>query len=245
MNRIARFALPHGRFATVVRGPAKGMRFVVGPAMGMTYALGTNVAAPRCFSRWIRPGQTVYDLGANRGQMSLIFSSLVGPSGRVVALEPSPADHAALLANVELNGLDNVHCLNVAASDSEGDVQFDYNPEHPTQGKLTAVEPTYTVLGAKGFRVKTIRLDSLLESEPPPDFMKIDVEGAAAVVLKGASRILDKRGPGVFLELHGPHEQAAIKNELVSRGYIVETLDGNRVENPTMGWKSPVWCYRL
>jgi hypothetical protein len=72
--------------------------------------------------------------------------------------------------------------------------------------------------------------------------MKVDVEGAAGEVLRGAARLLDQHGPAVFLEIHGPQEQAAARDELQARGYRLETLDGTPVGDPTASWVSPLWC---
>ena len=46
----------------------------------------------------------------------------------------------------------------------------------------------------------------------------------------------------IYLELHGPEEQAGVRDELVSLGYEIETLDGAVVTDPTAGWASPLWC---
>ena len=110
--------MPFGSTRRVLRGPARGMRFGVEPGIGLTYALGTDAAAPRHFARYIRAGMTVYDVGANKGQMALLFAALVGPSGRVVSFEPSPPEFACLNANVRLNALRHVRLVQAAAAGS-------------------------------------------------------------------------------------------------------------------------------
>jgi len=243
--RLARLFYPYGAKRRVLRGPARGMRFIVESGIGVSFALGTNAAAPRFFQRHVRRGMTVYDVGANKGQMALLFATLVGPAGRVVALEPVPSEFSSLERNLRLNRVDTiVRALRVAISDRECDLSFLCDAVNPTQGKLADVEPTYQVPGAQAITVKARPLDRLLEAERPPDVLKIDVEGAAASVLRGARRILDDVGPGVYLELHGPEEQAGVRNELLTRGYVAETLDGRTVEDPTRGWYSPLWCHR-
>ena len=89
-----------------------------------------------------------------------------------------------------------------------------------------------------------LRLDDLLREECPPDLIKIDVEGAAAAVLRGAARILDERGPSVYVELHGPEEQAGIRDELLSRGYVAYSSTGEVVADPVNRWVSPLWCVK-
>lgn len=220
------------------------MRFVVQPGMGLSYVLGTHAAAPRFFRRWIHEGATIYDVGANRGQMSLLFAALVGNAGHVVSFEPSRDEFESLERNVELNRLANVTTLRVAVADTVGPAQFAYSPHHPTQGKLDSVEPSYVVGGARNVVVNTVTLDSIAGTHPAPDVVKLDVEGAAAAVLRGARRIIESKGPTIFVELHGPEEQAGVRDELIAKGYVAETLNGDRVNDPTIGWNSPLWCYR-
>ena len=243
-QQFARLLFPRGSQRRVLRGPARGMRFVVEDGIGVSYAVGVDAAAPRHFAQWVRPGMTVYDVGANKGQMALLFASLVGPAGRVVAFEPAPAEFGSLTRNLTLNGLDHVRPIQAAAADAEGELAFAYAPDRPTQGKLVDVELTYTPLSDDTITVRTCCLDDVLDDEPAPDVVKIDVEGAAAAVLRGAARILEETAPPIFLELHGPEEQAGVRDELLARGYVARTLDGARVADPTSAWYSPLWCHR-
>jgi FkbM family methyltransferase len=249
MTRLIRLLYPYGSERRVLRGPARGMRFVVEPGIGLSYAIGAELAAPRYFRQHLRPGMTVFDVGANKGQMTLLFAALVGPSGRIASFEPAPSEFRSLERNLALNALTNVRTFQAAAADAERDLTFMYDPANPTQGKLHDVERTYSVAGARPQSVPAIRLDSVLDGAGSgaglrPDLIKIDVEGAAASVLRGATRILEEVGPRLFLELHGPEEQAGIRDELLTRGYVAETLDGTRVADPTVGWNSPLWCFK-
>jgi FkbM family methyltransferase len=238
-----RLAYPYGRVRRVVRGPARGLRFVVAPGIGATYAWGTSAAAPRHFAQWIHPGMTVYDVGANKGQMALVFASLVGPGGRVVSFEPAPDEFASLSRNVELNRLRQVRTLQVAAAESAGFLTFTYCRDRPTQGKLQDVETTYANPDARTFRVRSVALDHVALEEPLPDVIKIDVEGAAAAVLRGARDILDRARPRIYVELHGPEEQAGLRDELLPRGYTLHTMSGEVVRDPVAVWRTPLWCH--
>src|SRR5439155_24432641 len=134
-----------------------------------------------------------------------IFAKLVGPVGCVVAFEPAPREYCSLEKNVFLNGFSNVRLFQAAASDRNGRETFTYSPERATEGKLVGVEPTYVNEGAAAIRVETIMIDSVVaQGAPPPDLIKVDVEGAARLVLDGAAEVLDRVGPPVYIELHGP-----------------------------------------
>jgi FkbM family methyltransferase len=220
------------------------MHFVARSGMALSYMLGTSDAAPRYFSRWIDRGQTVFDVGANQGQMTLIFSALVGPAGSVLSFEPSAENFAHLEHNLRLNGSANVRTFPVAVADVEGFTTFEYSPLQPTQGKLSSVEPTYLVDGSKSVSVEAVTLDAITAKGDSPNAIKIDVEGGAAVVLKGARLTIEQFSPVFFIELHGPEEQAGVRDDLIARGYVAETVSKERVSDPTIGWHSPLICHR-
>lgn len=229
-QRAARLAYPYGSVRRVLRGPASGLWYEVGPGLGASYALGKGFDL-RELERSIRPGMVVFDLGANRGAVTLPMSRWVGPSGRVIAFEPVPEICRALERNVALNAARNVEVRCVAASDQEGFAAFLFPSSQPTQGKLADVEPTVGVEDtASTLRVKTVTLDGIIDAGAPvPDLVKIDVEGGAAAALRGARRLLDASAPVVWIELHGPDEHHAVRDELVTRGYTLTTLDGRRI----------------
>ncbi|MEO7685319.1 MAG: FkbM family methyltransferase [Gemmatimonadaceae bacterium] len=243
-QRLLRVPFPYGTEIRVIRGPAKGMRFILEPGIGVSYALGTHAAAPRFFAKWLRPGATVYDVGSNKGQMALIFAALVGPSGRVLAFEPAPHEYESLARNIRINRLNNVRVFDAAAGERRGEFAFAYSREQPTAGKFVSVGERYVSKGADRFSVVAIPLDEVLAEEPAPDLIKIDVEGAAASVLAGARRIIEQGSPIIYVELHTAEEQAGIRNHLLDNGYIARTLSGDVVRDPDSSWSSPLWCSR-
>ena len=100
LQRLARRLYPYGAVRTVLRGPVRKARYVVAPGMGVTYALGMDAFHMSFLGRFSRDGMTVYDVGANRGQLALFFSRVVGPRGRVVSFEPVPSVFATLEQNI-------------------------------------------------------------------------------------------------------------------------------------------------
>jgi len=190
----------------------------------------------------LRDGMTVYDVGANRGQLALFFSRVVGSRGRVVSFEPVPSVFATLERNIALNDLRNVTPFCMALGDSTGTAEFAFAESRSTEGKLVTVEKTSELPGTSVQEVRIERLDSIAENLPPPDLMKVDVEGGAASVFRGGGCVLDRARPLIYLELHGPEEQAGVRDELQGRGYRVESLAGTPVNDPTAEWVSPLWC---
>src|SRR5689334_16027553 len=87
LSPVVRALFPYGAQRIVIRGPARGLRFVIAPGMGATYAFGDEAYNAREWARRVRPGMVAYDIGANCGQSSLILARLVGANGHVYSFE--------------------------------------------------------------------------------------------------------------------------------------------------------------
>lgn len=243
LRGFVRLVFPYGSVRRVLTGPVRGARYVVEAGMGLSYAIGFEREQLAFLGARLRPGMTVYDIGANRGQMALFFSRAVGGGGRVLSFEPAPDTFASLVRNLALNGASNVEPHNVAVGASDGTASFHFESDRPTEGYLT--EARRDLPDARSFDVRVRSLDSMVrEGTPLPDVMKVDVEGAAPALLRGARAVIERSSPSVYIELHSPEEQAAVRDELGRRGYIIEAMDGQRVADPTASWVSPLWCHR-
>ena len=209
--------------------------------MGATYALGSASYGFEWFSRNIGTRQTMFDIGANRGQMALYCSRLVGQAGRVVAFEPVPDVYADLVRNVSTSGCKNIEPVNSAVSRRNGTATFAFAAEHSTQGKLAECEETYKVTGSNELDVATVTLDSFIcATGRVPDFLKIDVEGGATLVVEGAAEVLSHWAPAIYMELHGPDEQSAAATLMNDFGYHLRALDDSPVADPVTRWVSPL-----
>ena len=241
-QKLARAAYPNGKICRVHRGPSKGLRFRVAPNMGFTYAWGIG-AEQWEFAKLVQPGMCVYDIGANCGQSTLSLGKLVGESGQVIAFEPVDPIFENLHFNLSLNPSLKVSSVCAAASQHTGFLKFLFDREAATQGHLVDCEPIYALPNARTLSVRAVRLDDyLIESWPAPQFIKVDVEGGASAVFAGAVNLLSQHRPVIYVELHGPEEQMAVR-ELVSKfGYEAKTLSGAVVEDPAAGWFSPLVC---
>jgi FkbM family methyltransferase len=241
IQAVTRQLYPFGSIRTVHRGPLKGLRYKVAPGMGFTYAWAWGVEQWD-FSDLVRPGMCVYDIGANCGQSTLSLAKLVGHSGLVVAFEPVETNFAILASNIRLNPSLRVTPICAAASERNGPLDFLLDSNRPSQGRMSFVEPSYTLPQAKRMSVRGIRLDQYIsEHWPPPQFLKIDVEGGAGAVLRGARSLIAHHRPTIYLELHGPEEQEAVR-ELLTFGYVANMPSGLQVPNPTAGWFNPLIC---
>ncbi|MCB1485628.1 MAG: FkbM family methyltransferase [Hyphomicrobiaceae bacterium] len=145
-----------------------------------------------------KKGGVLVDVGANWGYFTLLWGS-ANPANRVIAVEASPRNFQPLKHNIDLNKLSQqVTTYNVAAGKDRGAMPFDLGPEGIYGWGGLAVETS-----ASKIDVPVQRLDDLCSAVPSIDVLKIDVEGAEAIVLAGATNLLrQKRIKRIFLELN-------------------------------------------
>lgn len=171
--------------------------------------------------RYLQPGATALDVGANIGALTVPLAALVGPAGRVVAFEPQRVLFQLLCANLALNGHRNVQALNAAAGIAPGvlDVPaFDYQSEGNFGGiNLTGEFNPAQAIARPPERVPVRPLDELgLERL---DFLKIDVEGMENQVLLGAVHTLERCRPTILLENDREDRSAALIQTLLTYRY--------------------------
>jgi FkbM family methyltransferase len=183
----------------IVGGLPSGYLINVSPSDNLGYLIGT---AERHLQRIIREhvsaGDTVFDIGANIGFVTLSLAKQVGVKGRVTAFEPIPENAQALRENLQNNRIVNVQVLETAASEQSGDAVIRLTENHSTASLIWhKKDPT-----AKEVHIKTVVIDDLVDRGElgRPTFVKIDVEGAEGLVLNGMRRTLAAARPAVFIE---------------------------------------------
>jgi len=144
--------------------------------------------------RWLKPGMTFIDVGANEGFFTVFAAERVGAGGRVLSIEPSSREFARLQRNVALNEFGNVCARRVGASDSSRQAALriaePLHAGHNTLGRFA-----YAIDEADREEIELRPLDTLAGEAglKSVDVLKIDVEGAELSVLRGAERVLDFR----------------------------------------------------
>ena len=216
--RLPSRLLPRSAVMSIRRGAARDMKWIAGAAIHGCW-LGTyELDKQRLVQRLVRPGMTVYDIGAQAGFYTLIFSRLVGPRGRVIAFEPSLREAHYLVEHVRLNRLDNVRIVQAAVGAAPGLCGF--TTDRPvTQNQLTTSDET--------LMVPIVALDSL--GLPEPDLIKMDIEGGESDALRGAVQTLREQQPIVLIALHGPEHASFCPAMLAECGYEVFDLDDKPV----------------
>lgn len=180
------------------------------------------------FRAAVKPGATVFDIGANVGAYTLLFAQWAGPSGKIVAFEPAPASVAGLRRLVALNGLrDRVEIVEAAVSGAVGTAAFGSDGSSGANALVDAAQSGRAVI-----TVPTTSLDAFCDTRGlRPDVIKIDVEGEELEVLRGARRTLSLPSVQAFMELHPTAwasraiTAATIRAELDSLRLTAEALD--------------------
>jgi FkbM family methyltransferase len=215
LGRILRLPLsliPRESVIPILRGPLRGKKWIAGSSVHGCWAGTYEVDILAAFASAITPGSCVYDIGANVGIFTLLASVTTGPAGKVYAFEPFPRNAHYLRRHIELNQLQNCCVLEVAASDAEGAQRFS-----------TACEYSMCRFSPDGdSAVSCVTLDSCIyggEQLRPPDVVKMDVEGAELLVLRGATRALSEYHPSLFIEIHGVAQHRDCHEFLASKGY--------------------------
>lgn len=198
-----------------------GLRYL---ARGMAQA---DPALLRLASEVVRPGSTVWDIGANVGLFSFAAAVAAGPSGRVLAVEPDLLMAGLLRRSAAVNeGHAPVEVVPVAVADQLSVARFHVARRNRSANHLDGYGSSQTGGVRSTDLVLTVTLDWLADQFPAPDVIKIDVEDAEVAVLAGGARVLGK-SPAVICEVSA-RNAAAVGDLLVSRGYAI--YDGDRPE---------------
>jgi FkbM family methyltransferase len=143
----------------------------------------------------LREGDVAVDVGANVGVLTFLAASIVGATGRVIAVEPNPDNLQLLYRGIVHNGFNNVEVLPHAASNAR------------TVFSLTGGTSNTHVIGARapeegGYFVQSIVLDDALGDLPRLDFVKMDIEGHEPQALAGFSRLIARHRPVLLVEFN-------------------------------------------
>lgn len=204
----------------------------------------------------VRPGDTVFDVGAHIGRFSLLIEQLVGPAGRIFAFEPVPDTYWSLRECLALNRSTRVIAEQAAICDRVGQAQMNcFAPALSSWNTLgTPVMKTpagQAVVPGEQVVVPALTLDHICARDGIEriDFLKVDVEGFEAAVFRGAARLLREQRIGrICFEisqapLAGAGSSAReVFGVLESHGYSIYQYEpqGRRFDGPirdsTAGW---------
>lgn len=184
-----------------------------------------QAAVHRMLKEHLRPGMTFIDAGANIGFFSVLGAKLVGPQGRVIAIEMMPDTAAILRKHLADNDLGYVQVVENALWNRIGDEIIAHTPRFHA-GQASVVVDDFSGDAMIEHRVLTTTLDEVARDLPKIDFMKVDLEGAEATAFDGAGEMLKRTTALVFESWPGDPKSEASVERMRAAGFELQTLDG-------------------
>jgi FkbM family methyltransferase len=224
LKKLSDSLLPKGMVVPIMKGPSRGMKWIVGSSNHSCLLGSYELPKRKAMQKFVKAGMTAYDLGAHVGYFTLLLSRLVGERGTIYAFEPLAENCLVLRRHLQLNNISNVVLQECAVSDTQGEVVFF---QDPCNYEGTIVTHEVAKKAKASFKVPTMALDDFVYSlgNRPPDFIKMDIEGAEYLACLGMERILKEYQPIMFIALHWSEvgkECCAFLNML---RYKIVTLD--------------------
>lgn len=150
----------------------------------------------------LREGMVCLDVGSNLGYYATLESKIVGKTGRVIAIEPSPVSFKYLEHNLALQNQSNYEAFNFACGKEDREVRFLITGKSNLNRVLKEGEKTSSDMNVVKVPVK--KLDTFLKEKllKKLDFLRMDVEGYEMQILEGAKESIGKFKPMIQIEVH-------------------------------------------
>jgi FkbM family methyltransferase len=179
----------------------------------------------------LRPGDTVIDIGANIGCFSVLAARAVGPTGRVLAVEPEQSTFESLRRNVRLNRCENIDARRLAIGGSSGEAELHvgvkmlFNSIYAQVGGVKEGAPAHGT-GSELQRVPMSTLENLMDDAEVErcDYLKIDCEGAEFDIFREMDERTANRIDQITMEIHRipGGEPEALRSRLTDLGFQQE-----------------------
>ena len=220
-RRVNRSVGNRFRWVEITAGGLSGLSLYLDLSQEKDYWLGTyEPDLQRAIQELVQSGQTAYDVGANVGYVTLLLARQVGRQGAVIAFEPFPANVERLKQNLSAHAdLARMEVVAAAVVEAAQTVSFLVGASDDT-GRVVASAAEAPSPGNL-LAVRGVALDELVfeQGYPPPQVVKIDIEGGEVAALRGMRRLLHQVRPLVLLETHTQACTEAAWQLLTQAGY--------------------------
>jgi len=207
-----------GGTVAVKSGPLTGLKLAVSEHTSHAHISGTyELETQHAIDELVQSDFVCYDLGASIGYLSLLMAR---KGKHVYAFEPAPHAANEIRKHIAANRFENITIIGEPVSDQERQVKFAMTDVAYGSG-IAYAETEWPSL-----ELTATTLDKFAGTHPPPDFIKIDVEGEEGRVLVGAQSLLQGKKPIICCEIHNEEAAREVQRTLAPHGYRVTTLDG-------------------
>ncbi len=169
------------------------------------YEADTN----RVLAKYIKPGDTVIEAGANIGSETLLISKLIG-SGKLFAFEPNPYTFERMKMNLQINELTNVEACDIALGEQDGVIHFNIYPKNFCNSGMSSkyMETSRT----RKIDIVQQKLDSFVQQHgiAKVDFIKMDIQGAEMDMISGGLETIRRDKPSIFTEACEPYNDTKL-----------------------------------
>jgi len=179
------------------------------------------------------------DLGSNIGYYAVIESNMIGKSGKIFAIEPSPINFPILKLNLENQKKNNFLTYNIAIGDKNEEMEFIISSKSnwsKIRMNNEKINPEDKII-----KIPVKTLDSFVKENniTKIDLLRMDVEGFEYNIILGANNVLEKYKPKIFVEIHkmylGKEKTSEIFNELKNKGYEIKYYIPRIYDSPIIG----------
>jgi len=220
----------------ILSGPAKGLIYslpVVHRWQAASFSLMLNeIQISKLINKFCKPGSFCIDLGASGGYHTLPLSCLCGPGGKVFAFEPNPESYLILKRSIQRNKLRNVFLHSYAVADRTGEMVFTSAGSIDGLGHLVGLESDLREDSEQiKYIVQTISIDEFIEKEAISriDLIKMDIEGAELLCLKGMKKTLQNYKPVIIGEFGSEQKIKEGIEFFHLYGYLCNHIDKNNI----------------